>query len=174
MGYAQRVDDAARLRAVQRQVGAARKKRLESKHKIKAQQEWFKTIKRLRTWLDDDREQQAREEFHRITAPAAVKALDMALSKEQVPAVRLLYVEVLTKIDSPAAVKIIAITSIDDDVDEVRLSCLDHLQTKPHPEVVTYYVNRLYDKKHDPVVINRAGAGLGRMKDPSAIGPLIQ
>ena len=37
--------------------------------------------------------------------------------------------------------------------------------------MVAYYVGKLKDKDNE--VVNRAAFGLGRMKDPSAIGPLI-
>ena len=58
-------------------------------------------------------------------------------------------------------------------MEEVRLTCLDHLQTKKRPDVVAYFVGKLKDKKSSNEVINLAGVALGRMKDPSAIGPLI-
>ena len=147
---------------------------LENKHKLESgQQEWFKKVKLWRGWLGGNRDQEAREKFRGVDDPAAVKALAAALNKELSEPVRMLYVESLTKIASPDAIKVLAITSVEDDADEVRLSCLEYLQTKPRPEVVNYYINRLRDKSHDPVVINRAAVGLGRMKDPSAIAPLI-
>ena len=45
------------------------------------------------------------------------------------------------------------------------------MQTKKRPEVVAYFVGKLRDKDNE--VVNLAGVALGRMKDPSAIGPLI-
>jgi hypothetical protein len=151
------------------------KEQLENKHKLEsAQQEWFKKVKLWRAWLGSNRDQEARENFHAIDDPTAVKALEMSLVKDSSAPDRLLYVESLTKIDTPDAVQVLAAASIDNEVDEVRLNCLDHLQAKPRPEVVAYYVRRLQDKKNrDPILINRAALGLGRMKDPSAIGPLI-
>ena len=83
-----------------------------------------------------------------------------------------MYVEALAKIDTPEAARALAIASISDPVEEVRLTCLDHLQTKKRPEVVAYFVGKLKDKKTTRWSIWRALA-LGRMKDPSAIGPLI-
>jgi hypothetical protein len=56
-------------------------------------------------------------------------------------------------------------------VEEVRLTCLDRLQTKKRPEVIAYYVGKLRDK--DNRIVNLAAIGLRRMRDPSAIGPLI-
>ena len=103
----------------------------------------------------------------------AVKALAIGLRDDSAPPVRLLYVEALAKIDTPEAARALAIASISDPVEEVRLTCLDRLQTKKRPDVVAYFVGKLKDKKSTNEVINLAGVALGRMKDPSAIGPLI-
>jgi hypothetical protein len=58
-----------------------------------------------------------------------------------------------------------------DPVEEVRLTCLDHLAKVKDPELTSYYVGFLRSK--DNAVINRAAICLGRLNDPSAIGPLI-
>ena len=146
---------------------------LENKRKIEAtQQEWFQKLKRWRGWLGTDRDQQARDNIHAIDDPGAIKALAMGLRDDADAGVRLLMVGALAKIDTPEAAKAMAIASIFDAVEEVRLTCLDHLQTKKRPEVIAYYVGKLRDK--DNGVVNLAGVALGRMKDPSAIGPLIE
>ena len=137
-----------------------------------AQQEWFRKLKRWRGWLDDDRNRQARENILAIDDPMAVKALAIALRDDSVPAARILYVEALANIDTPKAALALAIASLDDPVEEVRLTCLDHLQTKKRPDVVSYYVGKLKDKK-DNAIVNRAAFGLARMRDPSSITPLI-
>jgi len=64
-----------------------------------------------------------------------------------------------------------AIAAIDDSVEDVRLTCLDHLQTKKRPEVISYFVRKLKDKSNS--IVNLAAVALGRMKDLSAVGPLI-
>ena len=79
----------------------------------------------------------------------------------------------MARIDTNEAALALAIASIYDPVDDVRQTCLDHLETKKRPEVISYYVGKLRDKKSSNEVINLAAIGLGRMKDPSAIGPLI-
>jgi hypothetical protein len=87
------------------------------------------------------------------------------------PHARLLFIEALSKIDTFEAAMSLALAAIYDVDEEVRASCLDNLQTKPRPEVVAYFVGKLKDK--DNVIVNLAAIGLGRMKDPSATGPLI-
>jgi hypothetical protein len=145
---------------------------LENKRKSEtAQQEWCQKVKRWRGWLGTDRHEQARQNIRTITDPVAIKALTLGLRDDQDPHARLLFVEALSKIDTTETARALAIAAIYDDVEEVRLNCLDYLQTKPRPEVVAYFAGKLKDK--DNLVVNLAALGLGRMKDPSAVGPLI-
>ena len=137
-----------------------------------AQQEWFQKLKRWRGWLGSDREQQALANIRAIDDPVAIKALALGLRDDSSANARLLYLEALAKIDTIEAARAMAIASISDPVEEVRLTCLDYLQTKKRPEVVAYYVGKLKDKNNH--VVNLAAVGLGRMKDPSATGPLIK
>ena len=147
----------------------------EDKKKLEAaQQEWFQKLKRWRGWLGTDRDQQGRLSIVAITDPDAVRALATDLRDENNPQTRMLFAEALAKIDAPEAARALAIAAVYDDVEEVRLTCLDHLQAKPRPDVVSYFIGKLRDKKSSNEVINLAAVGLGRMKDPVAIGPLIE
>lgn len=136
-----------------------------------AQQDWFQKIKRWRGWLGSDRDDQARDGIRTINDPAAVKALTLGLRDDADPRVRLLFIEALAKIDTAEAARALAIAAVSDPVEEVRLTCLDYLQLKKRPDVAAYFVGKLKDKNN--VVVNQAGVALGRMKDPSTIGPLI-
>jgi hypothetical protein len=145
---------------------------LETKAKQEnARQEWFQNIKRWRGWLGTDRDAQARENFGNITDPMAVKALLLNMRDEPLVPVRLIYVEALAKINSPEAAMGLAVAAIEDREPEVRQTCLDRLQTEKRPEIVTYFVSKL--RARDNPTVNLAGVALGRMKDPSSIGPLI-
>jgi hypothetical protein len=139
-----------------------------------AQKEWFPKVKRWRNWLGTDRDAQARENFLAIHDPAAVKALAMQLSDENSPQNRVLFIETLAGIGSSEAIMALAAQVIDEDLDEIRLTCLDYLQAKPRPEVVGYFIRKVGDHKSTNAVINRAAVGLGRMKDPAAIEPLVR
>ena len=88
------------------------------------------------------------------------------------PCARMLFVETLGKINAPEAGMALAIAAMSDNAEEVRSACLDCLESRRQPEVTAYFVKKLYDKK-DNAVVNLAGVALGRVKDPSAIGPLI-
>jgi hypothetical protein len=147
----------------------------EDKRKLEtAQQEWCQKLKRWRGWLGTDRDQQARDEIAAVNDPMAVKGLTMGLHDDRDSRARMLFVAALAKIDVPDAARALAVASIYDSVEDVRLTCLDHLQTKRRPEVTSYYVGKLSSKKNTNEIINLAAVGLGRMKDPSAIGPLIE
>ena len=147
---------------------------LETNAKLEsARQEWIQNIKRWRGWLGTDRDSQARENFSDITDPMAVKALLLGLRDDASIPARLIYVEALAKINSPDAAMGLAVAAMEDPVEEVRQTCLDRLQTEKRPDVVDYFVSKLRNKKSSNATINLAGFALGRMKDPSAVGPLI-
>jgi hypothetical protein len=147
---------------------------IENKSKLEnAQHEWFQNIKRWRGWLDTDRDSQARENFRNISDPLAIRALVAGLRDEPSVPVRLIYIDVLAKLNTPETARALAIASIEDPDNEVRLTCLDRLQTEKRPDVIAYYVSKLRAKDNPNPTINLAGVALGHMKDPSAIGPLI-
>jgi len=145
---------------------------LENKRKVDlAEKEWYRKIKVWRGWLFGRRNQEARDNFAAISDPMAEPALDKGLKGDGDQSVRLLYVEVLSKIDAPAAAHDLAVASMEDSADEVRLSCLEALAKMKHEEIVRYYILRLRDKNNEKV--NRAGVALSYMKDPTSVRPLI-
>jgi hypothetical protein len=147
----------------------------ENKQKIdSAQQEWGQKVKRWRSWLGTERDQQARDGIDSIDNPAAAKALAMGLRDEQDSQTRILFAHALGKIDAPDGAQALAIAAVYDPAVEVREACLDHLQGKRRPDVVNYFVGKLSPKKATNDIINLAAVALGRMKDPSAVGPLIE
>jgi hypothetical protein len=133
---------------------------------------WFQKIERWRAWLGSDRRDAARDAIAAINDPAAVRALAAAMKRDAHTDVRVVFIESLAKIGTSEAVKMLAATALDDANEEVRLTCLDYLQRKPSAEVVAYFVSMLRSK--DNTLVNRAAMALGRMKDTSAVGPLIE
>jgi len=145
---------------------------LEEKQELHdAQKEWFVKLKRWRGWLDSDRAQQAQTNILEIKDEAATKALVMGLRDDPDPLVRKLYIVVLAGIDAPEAARALAIAAVADPVEEVRLTCLDYLEKQRRPDVTAYFVGKL--KSKDNVEVNLAAVALGRLKDPTSIGPLI-
>ena len=145
---------------------------LESRRKVDlVQKEWAEKLKRWRGWLDDGRAPVGRKNILAIKDPHAVAALARGLKNDGAPQARIVYIEALANIGTPQATQVLAVCSIEDPIEEVRLTCLDYLEKKKSPEVVDYYVGKLRSK--DNRMVNLAAEGLGRMKNPSAVGPLI-
>ncbi len=136
-----------------------------------AEKDWFQKVDRWRSWLGTDRSGAAEESILGIEDPAAVKALAAGLRNDGRQAVRTLMIEALANLGTREALGVLAATAVDDGDQEIRLSCLDYLAKKKDPDAVKFFVGRLRSK--DNVMVNRAGIALGSMKDPSAVGPLI-
>ncbi|MEN6556889.1 MAG: HEAT repeat domain-containing protein [Thermoguttaceae bacterium] len=147
----------------------------ENKKKQEAEeQEWFLKVKRWCGWLGGARDQQARDNLLTIDNPAAIRALALALEKENDSGVRRLLVESLAKIDTLEAAHELAVRAVDDRSEDIRSKCLDLLEKKKRPQVTSYFIARMRDKKSDNPTINRAAECLGRMKDPVSVEPLIE
>ncbi|HEX3656447.1 MAG TPA: HEAT repeat domain-containing protein [Pirellulales bacterium] len=136
-----------------------------------AEKTWYTNLKRWREWLSSDRHDEATKCILDIRDPFAVAAIKRQLDNETEQSVRVLMVNALANIGSPAAVQLLAGLSLDDTNDEVRQTCIDHLDNSPSPEVVAFYIQKLHDKDNN--IVNRAAIGLARMKDTSAIPPLV-
>jgi HEAT repeat protein len=54
---------------------------------------------------------------------------------------------------------------------EIREQCLDYLMSFERPVSILPYVQALKDK--DNVIVNHAGAALGKLGNPAAISPMI-
>ena len=100
-----------------------------AKHEA-AQVEWAQKISRWRKWLGTKQDDEAKDNFRKITDPAAVKPIILGLRKESSADVRLLYVEVLRNIDTSEAERALMIDAIDDASEEVRLTCLDYSENQ--------------------------------------------
>ena len=158
-----------------------------------AEKEWFGKIKLWRGWLDGSRSKQGRDNLVNITDPRAVTALakrligiersDLSTSTPPDPSreARLIYVEALAHIantatnpeDMKMARGALALAAVADKDDDVWQSCMDELvKQKEDPVTVAFFIKQLRNKQN--YIINRAAVGLGRFKDPTAIGPLIE
>jgi hypothetical protein len=136
-----------------------------------AVKEWKGRLKRWRGWLESGREEEAIEQINGINDPFAIAALQDALDQDKGEKNRKLYIEALARIDSPAGWRVLCELAVDDGNEEVRLTCIDHLEEHPSNAFVDYFISRLGDKKNEKV--NRAALGLARMKNKSAVSPLI-
>jgi hypothetical protein len=142
----------------------------------KAETEWVRKISHWQGLLGGRSAEEGKKQLLAINDPMAVYGLNERLVKhpDSRMDVRLIFVEVLGRLDHPAARRSLAICAIDDGVAEVRLSCLDALEKQTDDAVRQYFERRMRDKHTTNEVINRAGVALGRIKDPKSIETLIQ
>ncbi|MFV2070317.1 MAG: HEAT repeat domain-containing protein [Pirellulales bacterium] len=157
-----------------------------------AEKEWFKKIKRWRSWLVGkklSKIEQGRRNIVAIRDPAATAGLIEALRRERQPRVKLLLIEALAQvaapgqeqvepgrtaarsIASPAALEALVAISLRDPNPEIRMTCLDYLVDIKRPDVARFYYDALRSK--DNVEVNRAAAALKTLGSQEAIGPLI-
>jgi hypothetical protein len=137
----------------------------------KAQLDWKARLKRWSGWLGGDKGPQAVANIQAINDAFAVPALAKSLETDRRREARLLYVEALGRINTPPGLEVLVNTSLLDEDDEIRIAALDQVVARDYKPAVARYVQALKHKQNP--VINRAAVGLGAMKDPSAVGPLI-
>ncbi len=140
-----------------------------------AQKQWLRTLLRWHRQLDSPhRRQEAVRRITSINDPHAVPALAELLSpkRERRYQVRLILLEALNNIDTPEARSLMAQVALFDPHEEVWMAAAELLAQRPDPAVVKLFIKHL--KHPNNAVINRAAVALGMLKDPSAIGPLIE
>ena len=136
------------------------------------EKDWFQKVNRWRGWLANGSDAGATS-LRSIDDPAAVKALVHIMRTDRDASVRVFFAELLAKFPTGEAVKALAASALEDSHEEVRESCLDCLAKRPSPDAVTYFCSPSGLKSKDNVMVNRAGVALGKLRDPSAIAPLI-
>jgi hypothetical protein len=138
-----------------------------------SQKEWIAKLDRLRRQLDQPAQvDRAAEELRELSDPFAVAALAAALAKEPVSRVRGWYVEALSRIRSADATGVLIATALDHPDPETRIAATERLAViGPHLAVPTLVAAL---KSADNAQVNRAAEALGRLGQPSAIGPLIE
>ncbi len=138
-----------------------------------AQLEWSAKLKRWHAWLNTDKADVAQANIKAINDPFAAHPLAKLFNspKQDSRPVRLLYVEALGRLDANAGMDALVSASLYDGDEEIRLASLDQVAAHKYRPAIGKYVQEL--KSKDNAVINRAAVGLRQMKDPSAVGPLI-
>jgi hypothetical protein len=136
-----------------------------------AQKDWGIKLKRWHAWLNTDKAAQAEANIRAINDPYAARALARNLASEDRRNVRMLYVEALGRINASAGMDALVNASLADGDEEIRLACLEQVVSHQYKPAVAKYVQAL--KSKDNPTVNRAAIGLARMKDPVAVGPLI-
>lgn len=132
---------------------------------------WNAKLKRYSGWLGTKKSAKAVAAIKAIDDPHAVTGLAKYLQSDQRPDARLLYAEALNRIGSYDAMMVLVNLSMLDPDEEVRLAALDGVVEHNFKPAIARYIAALKEKDND--VINRAAIGLGRMRDRTAVRPLI-
>jgi hypothetical protein len=138
------------------------------------QADWSNNIERLRRWLtgrQEDRIAQAHAELQAIRDPAAAESVVAALKREKDPALKRLWLEILSRLDHRAAVDALVDRSLADPEEEIRHQSLEYLIQSGRPGLATPYIRVL--KNRDNEIVNRAGAALGQIGDRDAMPALV-
>jgi hypothetical protein len=137
-----------------------------------AEKEWLSRLKKWRRELDDrDKSKLARDALAAINDPIAVGPISDFLARERVRSVKALYADVLARINNRDAVRVLINQALGDPDEEVFFYCLDRLVQLQPPHVADPFIAAL--KNNDNVRVNRGAIALGRLRDKTAVSPLI-
>lgn len=141
-----------------------------------AAKNWRRDLKMWRNWFGNERRQaEGIANIKAVNDPLAALALGEMLEDEPLRSMKLLYVEILGRLNSSAAKTPLIKAAVEDNDDVVREACLRELQKNGTKQAVGVFIRALDPKKQpDNLKINRAGIALSWMKDDDAIKPLIE
>jgi hypothetical protein len=137
--------------------------------------DWRKQLKIWRSWMVRGRENapEGLANIQAIRDPLASQALIELLIEEDEPQLlKLLYIDVLGRLDTPAATGAFIERVLADADPKVRDACIDQLNFDDPRQATPVFVRRLQDD--DRVIVHRAAQALGRLGDPTATRPLIE
>lgn len=147
--------------------------RIEDRAKERAAEDDWR--KRINVWHDllDSPAKYARAcaEFAELRDPRAIPALAAIYSQDRRPAVRLIIVRSVARIEGPAADNFLFHAALSDNDSEIFHTATEQLELRRSPELVPALVRAL--QSTNPIAINRAAYMLGRANDRSVIPPLI-
>ena len=108
-----------------------------------AQSDWNRKLKRWRAWLGTDKAEEATASFKSIDDPFAARPLAKLLNHEQNREVRMMYIEIIGRLNAAPGMDALVDTSLDDDDEEVRLACLDQVVLHQYKPATNRYVKAL-------------------------------
>ena len=148
---------------------------IEAKERGKqAELDWKRKVNILRNKARERNGERALEELRNIRDPAAAGAIiDLLNGKNESHDMRMLYLDILGQMQSGVANGALILRALQDEDDSIRDKALDWLERSGRAQAVRAFVANLRATKKDPLTINRAGIGLGRMKEPEATPALI-
>lgn len=137
-----------------------------------AEKEWLSRLKRWRRELDDrDKSKLAYDSLAAINDPIAVGPIGDFLARERVRSVKALYADILARINNRDAIRVLVDQALGDPDEEVFFYCLDRLVQLQSPRLADPFIAVLKDNNN--VRVNRGATALGRLRDKTAVSPLI-
>lgn len=131
-------------------------------------------LRRWRSWIVRPRgkEAEGRQKFLSLRDYAAVAGLsEMLRDEDELPAMKLLYIETLHRIGSAGGAMPLVQQVLETPEPEIRSKSLDALQDIGRAHAVAAFTKALSDSDNHRV--NRAAAGLAAMEDPESVPALI-
>lgn len=136
--------------------------------------DYRKQLKNWRTIIARGRDNAgpALAQIQAIRDPLAADALVELLGEEKEPQqLKLLYIEVLGKLDTPSATHAFVAHALANPDMRVREACLDQICLDDPRQTTAVFVRKLQDA--DRTIVHRAAVALARIQDPTATRPLI-
>ncbi|MFM8250433.1 MAG: HEAT repeat domain-containing protein [Planctomycetota bacterium] len=134
--------------------------------------EWRQKLRILRSKVDRKNGERALDEIRAIQDPNASGPLvAMFEDKNERRELKLIYIELLGRLNTGAAIGALVKHAIQDDDQGIRERCLDQLERIKSEQITIALCRLLRDENN--VVVQRAAVALGRFQDPSATLPLI-
>jgi hypothetical protein len=136
--------------------------------------DYRKQLKNWRTIIARGRDNagQAWAQIQALRDPLAAEALIELLAEEKEPQpLKLLYIEVLGKIDTPVATQAFVAHALANPDARVREACLDQICFDDAKQTTSVFVRKLQDA--DRAIVHRAAHALARIQDPTSTRPLI-
>lgn len=148
---------------------------IKSEAETEAENAWFPTIRVWFTWLLGNRPERAKEahaNFAALDDPDAVPALVNFLGSHQDVRVRLMCVELLSRLPGPKPVFPLVAASLNDSEKEVRTAAVAAIGEDQYAVALKHYAIAL---RHDTnKVVKRAGVALQEIGDRSIVPDLIK
>jgi HEAT repeats len=135
---------------------------------------WYRKVKTWKNWLSARyavRRAQGQKNLQTLTDPDAVAALSKYFRDESNRALRVFYVQLLSKMKGPKPVPALVYQTLNDADYEIRYAALNGISRDQYATAVPYFVRELRDSS--VVIVRRAADGLKRVGDDRAIPALI-
>jgi hypothetical protein len=144
-------------------------------HEDAAEKSWYKRVRLWEGWLDSDRAERQAEALNGLKAIRdgdAVPALSRTFRNNANEKKRLLYIDVLNRIEGDKPLKPLIHQSLYEESRLVREAAVRGVRRSDVAAAVPIYLRALKNERN--VIVNRAGTALGQLGDDSVVPLLIE